>query len=239
MSIRIGLYDFFAYTLPGIFYLLIAAYGLAVFQFVKVDLSTLDSLSLFSFLVVVGAGYITGLLLDPMAYRWARFFQGRNREAAKFAFEEFHSHHPWLELNFKPADWGILLRIIKSKSIEAAMDVEQHNVASIMLRNISLGLLLVSAIYLLFFFTVSTNIWNLILAGIFFSLSITAIRRSRLRRHWFYIAIFEAFAAHYLPQEKWIGNKRHITNSNNESESPGIEVSNSMSDSEAKPVESD
>lgn len=34
MAIRIGLYDFFAYTIPGVFYLLVAGYAATVFGFV-------------------------------------------------------------------------------------------------------------------------------------------------------------------------------------------------------------
>ena len=201
MSIRIGLYDFFAYTLPGVFYLLIVAFGLVIFGFVKIDFQSLSNLSLFSFLLFLGGGYLVGLLLDPLAYRWGRLFQKRTRDARKLAFETFHNDHPWVTLNFKSGDWGILLRTIKSRSSEAAIDIEQHNVASIMLRNISFGLALIAGLYLLFFFVVSNSFWNLLLAGTSFGLSYTAIRRSKVRRHWFYIAILEAVVAQYLIQE--------------------------------------
>ncbi len=239
MSIRIGLYDFFAYTLPGVFYILVVTYGLAIFGFININLSMLSTLSLLSFLILIGAGYIVGLLMDPIAYKWARLFQKRNREVAKLAFEEFCNHHPQIKMSFKSSDWGILLRTIKSSSIEAAMDIEQHNVASVMLRNISLGLIVVSAIYLLFFFSISSGIWNLILAGISFSFSIIAINRSKIRRHWFYIAIFEAIVAHYLLQKEWTGDKSYLIYRNYENEMQERSVSNSMLDSEVKSVESE
>ena len=240
MSIRVGIYDFFAYTLPGGFYLLISLFGLAVFGVIKVNLSMLNSLSLFSFLILLVAGYIVGLLLDPVAYKWSRLFQKRNREAKKFAFEEFHTRHPWMELDFDPADWTIMLFAIKSKSIDIAMDVEQHNVASIMLRNISLGLAIVSATLLLFFVIVSTNVWNLVLAGFFFSLSFIAIRRCRLRRHWFYMGVFEAFASIYLlEQEKWTGKKSVVTDAKRKNEVQENEISNPASSSKNKSVEYD
>ena len=229
MSIRIGLYDFFGNTLPGVFYILIVAYGLAIFGFININLGMLSNLSLFSFLILLGAGYIVGLLTDPIAYKWARLFQKRNTDATKFAFEEFCNHHPQIKMKFKSSDWGILLRTIKSSSIDAAMDIEQHNVASIMLRNISLGLIVVTAIYLIFFFSISSDIRNLILAGISFSFSIIAINRSKIRRHWFYMAIFEAIVAHYLLQNEWTGDKQFFQ---------GVDVSNPISESEAKSIES-
>lgn len=91
------------------------------------------------------------------------------------------------------------------------MDVELYNVSSIMLRNISLGLALVSTVYLLFFVTASTNLWNLVLAVIAFCFSIIAIRSSWLRRHWFYVGIFESFVAYYLFQEKPIGDRQYVS----------------------------
>ncbi len=238
MSVRIGIYDFFSYTLPGVFYLLIIAYGLFVFGFIKIDPNALSGFSFYSFLILIGAGYIAGSLLDPIAYRWSLFFQSRPRVARKFAFDEFHKLHPQIELNFKPEDWRILLYTLKHSSIEAATEIELHSVAGVMLRNISFGLALISTIYLLFFFVVNNNLWNLVLAGISFYFSTVAIKRGRLRRHWFYLSIFEAFVAYYLVQEKSISHKELVMYRNNENETQKFEVSKSISDNEVNFVKS-
>ena len=108
MSIRIGLYDFFAYTIPGIFYLIILVFWLNAFGVTAIDVKTLDSLSISSLVVILGGGYIAGLLIDPLAYKWMRLFQSRNRDAAMSAFNEFHNQHPWLVLDLNWTDWGIL-----------------------------------------------------------------------------------------------------------------------------------
>jgi hypothetical protein len=215
MSIRIGLYDFFAYALPGVFYLVIIGFWLDSFGLVTLDLKTLNSLSIVSLLAIVGAGYIAGLLVDPLAYRWFRVFKGKNLHASDSAFHEFQRRHPSLASSFRSSDWGLLLRAVKSKSFEAAMDVEQHNVAAIMLRNISLGLVLISICCLVYFFAVSANIWNIFLSALFFALSIVAMRRSELRRRWFYIAVFEAFSAHYLLEDKLINERQIVDMSSN------------------------
>jgi len=213
MSIRVSLYDFFAYTLPGVFYLLIVGFWLNAFRIVVLDASTLsnaslsllNNASLFLLLVFIGAGYIVGLLVDPIAYRWLRLFRSRNRDVAKSVFDDFRNQHKWLEVKFNPTDWGILLFAIKTKSTEVAMDIEQHNVASIMLRNISLGFLLISIGCLVFFFVVSNNAWNLVFALLSLAASSMSITRSSLRRSWFYAAVFEAFSAHYLMEGKLSG----------------------------------
>ena len=106
MSIRVGLYDFFAYTLPGVFYLSIVGFWLNTAGLLVVDFASLKDAWGVITLVVVGAGYILGLLIDdPLAYRWMRLFQGRNRNAAKAAFDEFMQQHSWVNINYEPQDW--------------------------------------------------------------------------------------------------------------------------------------
>jgi hypothetical protein len=70
MSIRVGLYDFFAYTLLGIFYLIIIGFWLKTVGLLVVNFSTTNDFSLIVLFVFVGAGYITGLLIDSLSYRW-------------------------------------------------------------------------------------------------------------------------------------------------------------------------
>jgi hypothetical protein len=208
MNIRIGLYDFFAYTLPGSFFILVICYFLYAYGILKIDpISELKSLTVISFVVILGIGYIFGLLIDPISYRWARLFQKRFREAAKEALDEFHRQHNWIFLNIEPTETSILLQAVKRKSIDQAMDVEQHNVVSILLRNISFCFILISINCLIFFFAYNFLVANIILAVLFFALAILAVRRSRIRRHWFLMAVYEAFYVHYLLDNKIIVGK--------------------------------
>ena len=198
MSIRVSLYDFFAYTLPGIFYLAIICFWLNTSGLLGMDFSVLNDFSLVVLFVMVIAGYILALLIDPIAYRWMRLFQKSNSQVAKAAYDEFTRGHTWVKLNYEAEDWGILLRAVKSVSMEAAADVEQHNVAFILLRNISFAFVLCLISAVIYFFVFFSNPWVLGLGFIFFVLAILAMARSAIRRHWFYMAVFEAFTAHFL-----------------------------------------
>jgi len=142
-----------------------------------------------------------------------RLFQSRNRDAAKAAFDEFTKTHSWVDLNYDSDDWGILLRAVKSISLEAATDVEQHNVAAIMLRNISLAFVFSSISCVIYYFVALSNPWILALGLVFFILAFVSMRRNRIRRHWFYMAVFEAFTAHFLLDHK-AGNQKNIKKSN-------------------------
>jgi hypothetical protein len=226
MSIRISLYDFFSYTIPGIIYLIIIGFWANAFGLVNVDIKTINSLSVSSALIIVGAGYIIGSLMDLLSYRWMRLFYRRNIDEAKAAFDEFQSRTPWLALEFKHTDWGVLFAAIKGKSLEAAAEVEQYNVAAIMLRNISLSLIISSVSCLIFLFVFKAYILNLSLGIIFFILSIVALRRSDIRRRWFYLGIYEAFVANFLLEGK-LGIKNQPDLGTN---TPGVTTSTSSED---------
>lgn len=198
MSIRVGLYDFFAYTLPGIFYLAIIGFWLNTVGLLLVDFSVLKDFSLVVLFVTLGAGYIIGVLIDPVAYSWMRLFNKRNRDVTKLAYDEFTQRHSWVNLKYEAKDWGILLRAVKSVSMEAAADVEQHNVAFLMLRNISFAFVLCFISSVIYYFLVLPNLWVLGMGFLLLIMAILAMRRSRIRRHWFYVAVFEAFTAHFL-----------------------------------------
>ena len=198
MSIRVGLYDFFAYTLPGIFYLAIIGFWLNNLGLLVIDFLILKDIYWAVLLVVVGAGYVIALLIDPVAYACMRLFYKRNRDVTKAAYDEFRQRYPWVQFNYAAKDWGILLRAVKSVSMEAAADVEQHNVAFIMLRNISFAFVLSLISSVLYFLFISPDPRVLGLGFLFLILAISAMRRSSIRRHWFYTAVFEAFTVHFL-----------------------------------------
>lgn len=207
MSIRLSLYDFFSHTIPGVFYLLILGFWLNAFGAISIEPAALANLSLSALLVLIGAGYIVGVLIDPIAYRWTRLFFSRNRVAAQKAFDQFRGQHPWALQGLEPTDWAILLQVIKSISHEASDDVERHNVAFIMLRNVSFGLVITAICCVAFFFAVSRNPWNLALAVLFAVLAFIASRQGIIRRGWFYLGIFEWLAAQELLKKDLI-NKR-------------------------------
>jgi len=197
MPIRIGLYDFFAYTFPGIFCLAIIGFWLDTIDLLVIDFSTLNNLSLAVLLGIIGTGYIIGLLIEPLAYALMKLFS-KKRDGTKVAFDEFKKQHPWVKVNFEATDLSILLRAVKSVSMELAANVEEHNVAAIMLMNMSFAFVLSSISSAIYYFVIWSNLWILILALTFLMLAIAASRRSRARRHWFYKAVFETFTAHFL-----------------------------------------
>lgn len=213
MSIRIGLYDFFAYTIPGVFYLLVAATGLALFGVIAIDAidwATVTSTSLYVVLLFVGAGYIAGLLLDTIAYRLLRLFYKRNSDAVRIALNQTRRQYPWLQIEVQTSEWPMLLRAVKSKSLDAAADVEQHNVTSIMLRNISLGLVIASVLACSYWLLKERQVLVVIIALVLMGLAFLALRTSKTRRLWFYQGVFDAFITHCMPVDEWFTERIRV-----------------------------
>lgn len=211
MSVRIGIYDFFGNAIPGIFYIFIIIYGLVTFNCINVDLNTINNLSLFSIILLITAGYILSQLIDVIASNWVKIFIGSSRNSLHRAYESFHNDHPWLKLNFKEEEWPLLHAAIKRKSIEGLEATEMNNVISIMLRNISFGLILVCIIFIMRFVFIDKNLWNIVYAVIALLLSGLAIRLCRVRRFYFYYLMLDNFVALYLFKDESVGDKKYVT----------------------------
>ncbi len=203
MSIRISVYDFFAYTIPGLAYILVTVHALVLFEVIQLSLSLLVDFPLTIALSLIGIGYVLGLLIDAVADRWRKLFQGRNREGRNEAFKDFQAEYPLLHPCFTSSDYYLLLRVIKTDSLEEAFDIEMHNVTSIMLHNICLAFSILSAIYTVYIFTHGIKWWVIFGIGTSILLSRIALKRSTQRRQWFYKGILQATAARYLEHKNW------------------------------------
>jgi hypothetical protein len=200
MSIKLGIYDFFAYTIPGIFYLLVGAVALALLGMVDISAQAVNGLSLVGAIVLAGAGYATGLVLDPLAMRWHWRFGPRQKEKLQ-AFAEFRADYPHLTPRFDAHDRSLLLAFLRRRDMEMVAEIERYNVNCIMLRNLSLGLAalgLVLAIY----FVVAGLAWPYLLAAALCTgLSLLAARQGLKFKRWYYDATFQAAAAEAMRVE--------------------------------------
>lgn len=201
MSVRIGVYDFFAYTIPGVLYLGIILFALAIFGVVPLTWNSLNDVSFAGLIFLVGAGYALGMLLDVIAEQWSYLF--RKRKTPYLMLEKFAHLHQSIQCNFSANDWILLLASIRQASPESAVDAEQHNAISIMLRNLSLAFLLLAIVFLLYFVVVAGNYWNIGFALLCLIASYLAIRRSTMRREWFYESVYQAMAALNLRSYAW------------------------------------
>jgi len=214
MTIRIGIYDFFAYTIPGAVYLSAVVYLLHTFQVVSIDFAFAD-LSIIHIVVVAFLSYITGFIFDPIPTPlWERLFG--LKDTSEKVLDKFKQDHPCLDIKFRGSAWPILLAYIRRESVDVASDIEKFNAIAKMFKNVSFGFFVFSVIWIIQ--ALRTNLWPLILALTFLLLSLVAARQGAKFKRWFYSMIYEATVASSLEIDLWITGSRPGTNNENEIE---------------------
>ena len=195
MSIRIGIYDFFAYTIPGILYLIAGMYLCQTLKFVILDKQWLRSISTVEALLFALIGYLLGLLFDPIAKRWYRLF--KPKDLSKVVLDEFKAKHPNFVVKFGEGDWYIVLSYLRKVSEETAYNIERFNATNIMLRNVSF-LSFVLAIIQTGRLIVCFSWLEFVLCVVFAVFALIAGKESVKYAKWFYSSQYASIAAHSI-----------------------------------------
>lgn len=209
MSIRIGIYDFFAYTIPGALYLIAIGYLATIFGLAALDFQWLANLAGLQALALAMCAYIGGLIVDPIAMRWSHLF--RSRDLSGIKLDEFKKAHPNLDVKFKASDWPLLLAYIRRLNADLGSEIDKHNATNIMLRNVSFGLALLAVCEAIQFVVSNFYIWHAILCVLFIATSIIAVRKSIRYAGWFYSGIYETVAASSLEATDFVTARRSQT----------------------------
>jgi hypothetical protein len=192
MSIQIGVYDFFSYTIPGVLYLASAFFFTRIFgvDYGSVDLSSVPTVIVYA----VGAAltaYILGIIMDPIVNKtWFRLFQidDFNARIEKNYWSDEYPVRTGFDIQFA----YVLYSLIKKEYPDAKNDIEKFKVNSIMLRNISFGLFLF-AIDLLVMLCVQGFVWYvLVLSILLIIFAVVAGYQSVEFNIWFFSGIYQA-----------------------------------------------
>lgn len=214
MSIRVGTYDFFAYTLPGGIYLIATLYLLQKYGGFLFDYTNIPTVY---FIVLIGAAYIMGLVIDPIASNfWYWLF--RPKDFFKTTMKEFNQRNSRIQVEFQDMDWYVLVAYIKRINREMATDIEHINALHIMFRNLSFGFLIYSAIATLEYIERAYSIPFAVMAGLLLIGSIIFIRQAIRFNRWFYQGIYQSIAAlalevHQLPINMAITRSQNVSES--------------------------
>lgn len=148
MSISIGIYDFFSYTVPGMVYLLVAYLAWNLFGPVNVDLSKFNDALLWGGLIMlVLFAFLIGHIFDSVSHRvWYRlYYRSGSQERAYDQFSKIVG----VKASFNPHQWTILLAAIRHNDAQLADTIDRNKATSIMLRNISFALFLLGVVFVL------------------------------------------------------------------------------------------
>lgn len=198
MLITLGIYDFFAYIIPGVLYLYVVNEFFRSVGLKFIDVATWfqpgQAPSIILAIPILIVAYVVGHIVDPLAYRFYMKFIYRLRHKKKVSEKQLQylkDGYSTLDIQFEPRDWNILFTFLRERNSDITRVIDKYQADSMMLRNIAFGTLLLAIIYLGTFF--STGLWTFLLAalGTLF-ISFLAINKSNQFREWFYGAIFQA-----------------------------------------------
>ena len=187
MSITLGVYDLFSFTVPGLLYLYVANEFLKLFGLKHIELQQLNEVGVAVLMVAIG--YILGQILEMPAKAWRRWRQPTLSPDAAIA--KVNRDFPKRKISFSRHDWPFLLGLIRRNHPEAAVTIDRNSAIGIMLQNASLGFLLYTLLQLMIFIFQGFSVNALITAIIAFIVALMAKRKSQTYNQWFYDSIYE------------------------------------------------
>jgi hypothetical protein len=191
MSIRVSIYDFFAYTIPGGIILAIVLYINQRYQVFSLSFADLSLLELIGIGVLA---YLVGFLIDPISKDlWYRFFCPKNLHQT--TLNDFNKRHPNIEIPFQKMDWYVSFAYIKRFSVEMVQELEHLKVINIMLRNSSFGLTIFGVVFA-FEFVTRHFVWVYAVASVLcVTTGIVLVKQAVKFSQWFYEGIFQSLVA--------------------------------------------
>jgi hypothetical protein len=199
MGIKIGLYDFFARTIPGGIFLAALLYILRrnqIYAFTFTGMSGIE-VSLFAI-----CSFVAGFIIDPIAnnFLYRLFFpKGQNEEKTMI---EWNKKQSGFEVYPREMPWYISLSYIKRHNLEMAYDVERLRVMSVMLRGASFGAVIFTVIFAIEFIGLEFHFKYVIFSLLCLAAAIISILESVKYRTWFYKALYESVIALIITPEQ-------------------------------------
>lgn len=194
MSIAIGVYDFFSYTIPGILYFYIIYESLKLFKLnVLVLLSGVANATtpiqvasmVFGLVVAFIAGHVFDMLALVLVFR----IMYRKKTSEK-VLDKIKKRDQDANIQFEAKDWHILLVLLRQRNLPVALSFDKHEADSIMFRNISL-IALISAFIMAAKAIMENPTFGIAVAASLL-IWIMAARRSFTLHTWFFEGIFLA-----------------------------------------------
>lgn len=198
MSISLGVYDFYAYIIPGLLYLFVTneLFRNVGWRFVDVGIwfQPGQAPGIIFAIAILLLAYLVGHMLDIVAYQFYLILRYRLRHKEGVSDHQLNylrKRYPYLDIQYNPKDWNTLFTLLRERNNDIAKVIDKYQADSIMLRNIAFSMFLFAIMQVALFFT--TGLWeNLSVAMVSFLISSLSMNKSNRFRAWSYTTIFEA-----------------------------------------------
>lgn len=196
MAIRIGIYDFFAYTVPGGLMILLGLMGVYWWAWQEVwdVIRSLNTLEVFIGILV---SYLIGLIMEPVFAKWSDIYTKKDFRVNLIA--SIQKRNPDLNVSINPSEWAIWFASIRRESLDLALEIDRWMAVAKMLRGVSFSLLSGG---ILCVGTVLggkiSGVW-LLAAFLLFGLAYLSVVQSLRFRASFFLVIFETVISRQEP----------------------------------------
>jgi hypothetical protein len=196
MSIRIGIYDFFAYTIPGALMLLIILGFLDALGIQDMWIK-FHSLNTFQVVLSIVSCYLAGYVFNPFLAKWSGFFEAKDFVHDTLA--QLKMRNPEIVANINHVDWPIWMASIRRENLDLAFEIDRFLAIAKMLRGASIFLLFGGIIILVYVLNSRFSAWYLPITIVSTFLSILMVKESIKHKRWFYFVIFETVISRQEP----------------------------------------
>jgi hypothetical protein len=207
MSVNLGIYDFFAYLVPGLMYLVLFNDFSARMGWGAYDLAQVNSqISIGTIGIVALSAYVIGNIFDVFAH-WFCFSLLTRRSMPEAVLENLKQQYPDLNIAYRPKDYHLLFVLLRARNPGFTQTIDRFESNSIMLKNISFIAALFSILHLPELFThFSLPGLLLVLAGV--AACWLAYRASKAYHTWFFLDVFQASLEYGLSTAEVIQNEK-------------------------------
>ena len=198
MTIRIGIYDFFAQLIGGSFFLTAIFYLLQKMLPLPINILTITTTQL----VILGViAYVIGYATSRLANFWYRLWAPKHlyRITIEKLTQELIER---MNFEVQKMDWYTLLAFIKRHNLDMAQDVVQFHAVSLMLRSTSFSLFIFAIIFCFEFLLVDRLIGYIFLSVLCLFLSIILIQEAVRYNTYFYRGIYQSVVALIVKPEQ-------------------------------------
>jgi hypothetical protein len=184
MTIQLGLFDVFTYTIPGSLYLALITYIGERFSWFNVGgLKDVPSLVLIGGLLIFS--YIVGFVADPVAAQLDRWLRHWKAEYQSDVRETFMEQVPGVDRRlYAKADTYLLLALAETTQKEAALEISRLRATGLMLRNCSVPFLFASVVSIVEVATGNRPLLAALCAVLFAGAVLSCIRQGKRLRVW-------------------------------------------------------
>lgn len=208
MSITLGIYDIFSYTIPGSLYLflLLESWRLIARTNFPLDIGNIGHL-----VIAGGLSFLLGIIISPISrVVWYPLLL-KKQTMEERVLAKIMRKYAEVQLGFRADQWPIIFAHIRREDLELANNIDRSRAFNVMLRNVSLGISLFIITQVVSLIQDGNLLVHVIIIGASLVFLVTTTSQGLRFHELFYLNIFEYAISTQLPLTEWVKLKTQAT----------------------------